>query len=64
MDYTVAHYGILTQDPRLDVVLTFVDATDADKVEVWQVSTGNQVCIRITSMGSIWLGNIAVLEWS
>eukprot|EP00955_Chlamydomonas_euryale_P103039 365461-Chlamydomonas_euryale.AAC.5 len=25
LDYTVAHYGILTKDPRLDVVLCFVD---------------------------------------
>jgi Rps23 Pro-64 3,4-dihydroxylase Tpa1-like proline 4-hydroxylase len=25
LDYTVAHYGALTKDPRLDVVLTFVD---------------------------------------
>jgi hypothetical protein len=24
LDYTVAHYGILTKDPRLDVVLCFV----------------------------------------
>ena len=25
LDYTVAHYGVLTKDPRLDVVLTFVN---------------------------------------
>ena len=25
LDYTVAHYGALTKDPRLDVVLTFVN---------------------------------------
>ena len=25
LDYTVAHYGVLTTDPRLDVVLTFVN---------------------------------------
>eukprot|EP00983_Pelagomonas_calceolata_P134006 1162018-Pelagomonas_calceolata.AAC.18 len=24
LDYTVAHYGIVTQDPRLDAVLCFV----------------------------------------
>ncbi|GAX82106.1 hypothetical protein CEUSTIGMA_g9534.t1 [Chlamydomonas eustigma] len=27
LDYTVAHYGILTKDPRLDVVLCFVDSS-------------------------------------
>lgn len=26
LDYTVAHYGIITKDPRLDVVLCFVDS--------------------------------------
>ena len=26
LDYTVAHYGIMTKDPRLDVVLCFVDS--------------------------------------
>ncbi len=25
LDYTVAHYGILTNDPRLDCVLCFCD---------------------------------------
>mmetsp|Transcript_31041 Transcript_31041/g.68891 ORF Transcript_31041/g.68891 Transcript_31041/m.68891 type:complete len:719 (-) Transcript_31041:853-3009(-) len=27
LDYTVAHYGLITKDPRLDVVLCFVDTT-------------------------------------
>jgi prolyl 3-hydroxylase /prolyl 3,4-dihydroxylase len=27
LDYTVAHYGVLTQDPQLDAVLCFVDHT-------------------------------------
>ena len=31
LDYTVAHYGILTKDPRLDVVLTFVDEASMDE---------------------------------
>ncbi|PNH00469.1 hypothetical protein TSOC_013705, partial [Tetrabaena socialis] len=36
LDYTVAHYGIMTTDPRLDVVLTFVnDATD-EAASAWQ----------------------------
>ena len=30
LDYTVAHYGALTNDPRLDVVLTFVDDAPMD----------------------------------
>jgi hypothetical protein len=30
LDYTVAHFGVLTKDPRLDVVLCFVD--DGDQV--------------------------------
>ncbi|GIM01673.1 hypothetical protein Vretimale_6471 [Volvox reticuliferus] len=39
MDYTVAHYGILTTDPRLDVVLTFVDDATDEAASAWQVST-------------------------
>ncbi|KAG1656705.1 hypothetical protein FOA52_006489 [Chlamydomonas sp. UWO 241] len=31
LDYTVAHYGILTKDPRLDVVLAFVDNRLSDE---------------------------------
>lgn len=30
LDYTVAHYGALTKDPRMDVVLCFVDEKEAD----------------------------------
>ncbi|GFR40250.1 hypothetical protein Agub_g822 [Astrephomene gubernaculifera] len=36
MDYTVAHYGILTTDPRLDVVLTFVDDATDEAAAAWQ----------------------------
>ncbi|PNW79265.1 hypothetical protein CHLRE_09g408464v5 [Chlamydomonas reinhardtii] len=36
MDYTVAHYGILTTDPRLDVVLTFVDDATDEAASAWQ----------------------------
>ncbi|KAG2422001.1 hypothetical protein HYH02_015548, partial [Chlamydomonas schloesseri] len=36
MDYTVAHYGILTTDPRLDVVLTFVDDATDEAASLWQ----------------------------
>lgn len=35
LDYTVAHYGILTKDPRLDCVLTFVDDEGDDKRAAW-----------------------------
>ncbi|EFJ40470.1 hypothetical protein VOLCADRAFT_108132 [Volvox carteri f. nagariensis] len=36
LDYTVAHYGILTTDPRLDVVLTFVDDSTDEAASAWQ----------------------------
>ncbi|KXZ49624.1 hypothetical protein GPECTOR_20g481 [Gonium pectorale] len=36
MDYTVAHYGILTTDPRLDVVLSFVDDASDESAAAWQ----------------------------
>eukprot|EP00201_Polytomella_parva_P018149 CAMPEP_0175071454 /NCGR_PEP_ID=MMETSP0052_2-20121109/19253_1 /TAXON_ID=51329 ORGANISM="Polytomella parva, Strain SAG 63-3" /NCGR_SAMPLE_ID=MMETSP0052_2 /ASSEMBLY_ACC=CAM_ASM_000194 /LENGTH=546 /DNA_ID=CAMNT_0016338629 /DNA_START=56 /DNA_END=1693 /DNA_ORIENTATION=+ len=35
LDYTVAHYGIITKDPRLDVVLTFVDDATKDDATTW-----------------------------
>jgi prolyl 3-hydroxylase /prolyl 3,4-dihydroxylase len=35
LDYTVAHYGILTRDPRLDASLAIVDDGDDDKRGVW-----------------------------
>ena len=37
LDYTVAHYGILTKDPRMDCVLTFVDDTTPAAAEGWEV---------------------------
>lgn len=33
LDYTVAHYGVLTQDPQLDAVLCFVDHNNNDTIE-------------------------------
>lgn len=35
-DYTVAHYGLLTHDPRLDASLCFVDESSPDAIELWQ----------------------------
>lgn len=32
LDYTVAHYGIVTKDPRLDAVLCFVAEQGQDSV--------------------------------
>jgi hypothetical protein len=37
LDYTVAHYGMLTKDPRLDCVLTFVDDTTPEAAAGWEV---------------------------
>ena len=31
----MAHYGVLTKDPRLDVVLTFVDDVAESSAEAW-----------------------------
>lgn len=36
LDYTVAHYGILTKDPRLDCVLCFCDS-EGDAGSAWAV---------------------------
>ncbi len=35
LDYTVAHYGVLTKDPRLDVVLCFVGDSSQEAKEAW-----------------------------
>jgi hypothetical protein len=36
LDYTVAHYGVLTKDPQLDAVLCFVtELAGTDDKEVW-----------------------------
>ncbi|KDD72488.1 hypothetical protein H632_c3282p0, partial [Helicosporidium sp. ATCC 50920] len=35
LDYTVAHYGVLTQDPQLDAVLCVVDDAGAAEAEAW-----------------------------
>lgn len=35
LDYTVAHYGILTKDPQLDAVLCFVDDRSAEDKANW-----------------------------
>lgn len=37
LDYTVAHYGILTADPRLDCVLCFCDDRDGASWEAGEV---------------------------
>jgi hypothetical protein len=37
LDYTVAHYGIITSSPRLDAVLTFVDDATPDAADNWAV---------------------------
>ncbi|EWM29358.1 hsp90 chloroplast targeted [Nannochloropsis gaditana] len=36
LDYTLAHYGILTKDPRLDATLAFVDDGNKAKKELWE----------------------------
>jgi hypothetical protein len=36
LDYTVAHYGILTTIPRLDATLCFVDGDDDEKEALWE----------------------------
>ncbi|GMH35924.1 hypothetical protein BSKO_03792 [Bryopsis sp. KO-2023] len=35
LDYTVAHYGVLSQDTRLDAVLCIVDDQDENDDEAW-----------------------------
>eukprot|EP01026_Neomeris_dumetosa_P015103 TRINITY_DN156_c0_g1_i3.p1 TRINITY_DN156_c0_g1~~TRINITY_DN156_c0_g1_i3.p1 ORF type:complete len:151 (-),score=40.38 TRINITY_DN156_c0_g1_i3:244-666(-) len=35
MDYSVAHFGIMTEEPRLDVTLCFVDDTSEEDEEMW-----------------------------
>lgn len=48
LDYTVAHYGIITRDPRLDCVLTFVDdRAEADAAD-WGVGevSGARDCAK------------------
>jgi len=37
LDYTVAHYGIITSSPRLDAVLTFVDDSSPEAADNWAV---------------------------
>lgn len=50
LDYTVAHYGIVTQDPRLDAVLCFVreqvDDSAWDDGEVRVFSERLYFCVR------------------
>ncbi|KAL4426531.1 hypothetical protein ABPG77_008389 [Micractinium sp. CCAP 211/92] len=36
LDYTVAHYGVLTKDPQLDAVLCFVSEGEAGDRELWE----------------------------
>eukprot|EP01025_Chloroclados_australasicus_P006947 TRINITY_DN12200_c0_g1_i1.p1 TRINITY_DN12200_c0_g1~~TRINITY_DN12200_c0_g1_i1.p1 ORF type:complete len:602 (-),score=68.35 TRINITY_DN12200_c0_g1_i1:337-2142(-) len=35
MDYSVAHYGIMTEEPRLDVTLCFVDDASEEDQDSW-----------------------------
>ena len=60
MDYTVAHYGILTTDPRLDVVLTFVDDATDEAASAWQV--GACVCFGggVSGVGGRWGGVLQI----
>ena len=37
LDYSVAHYGVITRDPRLDCVLTFVDDREEADAADWGV---------------------------
>jgi hypothetical protein len=37
LDYTVAHYGIITSAPRLDCVLSFVDDSTDQAMDNWAV---------------------------
>jgi hypothetical protein len=37
LDYTVAHYGIITSEPRLDCVLSFVNDTTPEAADGWAV---------------------------
>ncbi|KAF6252117.1 Oxoglutarate and iron-dependent oxygenase degradation C-term-domain-containing protein [Scenedesmus sp. NREL 46B-D3] len=37
LDYTVAHYGIITSEPRLDCVLSFVDDATPAAADAWAV---------------------------
>jgi hypothetical protein len=37
LDYTVAHYGIITSEPRLDCVLTFVNDGSPEAADGWAV---------------------------
>eukprot|EP00775_Hariotina_reticulata_P007350 gene7350-7561_t len=37
LDYTVAHYGIITSAPRLDCVLSFVDESTPGAADSWAV---------------------------
>lgn len=36
LDYTVAHYGLLTRDPQMDAVLCFVAGGEAGDGEAWE----------------------------
>jgi hypothetical protein len=45
LDYTVAHYGIITSAPRLDAVLTFVDDAAPDAADAWAVGEVSLVVV-------------------
>jgi len=48
LDYTVAHYGIVTQDPRLDAVLCFVkEHPDDSSWDDGEVGVCVCVCVRV-----------------
>jgi hypothetical protein len=45
LDYTVAHYGIITSSPRLDAVLTFVDDSTPQAADDWSVGEVSVTCV-------------------
>jgi hypothetical protein len=52
LDYTVAHYGIITSSPRLDAVLTFVDDSTPQAADDWSVGEVSVACARKDNNGS------------
>lgn len=56
LDYTVAHYGILTKDPQLDAVLCFVDDRSEEDKANWgdgEVRVGGA---RMCVLCMVWCG--------
>lgn len=70
LDYTVAHYGIITSSPRLDAVLTFVDDATPDAADNWAVGEvrhsrqrrGGGVAVVVSFMLH-WRGCGSCVDW-